>query len=54
MEMVFDERHVARFLDLCPSTPLEWPVALLRRLLALRKRDGHERFMREVHWLLAR
>lgn len=49
-----DERHVAAYLNLCPSHPLEWPVSLLRRLLAIYQHEGRERFALEIYRLLVR
>lgn len=49
----FDERDVASYLDLDPRNPIDWPVPLLRSLLALLEDVGHEEFQYEV-WRVLR
>lgn len=46
--------HVARCLDLNPSTPSDWPVSVIDHILDIRKHEGLDAFYREVSALLTR
>lgn len=45
--------HVARCLDLNPSTPLDWTMSVIDHLLAIRRYEGRECFFREIRSLVS-